>query len=180
MTQGTQSDDFHQQFMAQVRGQETPNSDSISAAPQSTSPKKKIEIRWLVIIFLVILLVATAIILGIVNANTISSEEEDMTPYNGNIIGLWGCADGTDMTFEADGTYIWENVTEAPVIETGTYKHQDNKLSITAQAYSIAGESAEFSKNTYDLRVYEGEDEYKIFFSKDNGLARSCIEVKYD
>ena len=175
--QNAQGDDFQQQFMAQVRGQETSNGDPVSA-PLPDLPKKKLDARWIIIIALIILLIIASIVLAIIGANVTSSQEDDVTQYNENIVGLWGCNDGTDMTFNPEGSYYWENVAEAPIIETGTYEQKNNKVSIMPQTYKVNGIPEDFDSNKYEFEMYHEDDQFIIFFSEGKNLIRSCMRVE--
>lgn len=173
-----QGDDFQQQFMAQVRGQDASNSDPTSA-PQPNALKKKIGTRWIIIIILVILLVSTAIVLGIISANTADDSEGDLAPYKKSVIGaLWSCNEGTDMTFNSDGSYTWENLLEIPMVETGKFEQKDNKLSISPQSYTVEDSPADFDQSKYDLKMYYDENDFIIFYSEDKNMVRSCMRFE--
>jgi len=162
---------FEQDFMSQVRGNETSEKNNVRT---NSVEKKFIDKRWFIIGGLIVVLVVVLVLLIIIGQSSDDAENPEL--YQGNITGFWACNDGLEMEYRDDATYVWLPDTEARVIEGGTFENRSGILVITQTSLSINDESMDSDavKSVFELRR---DGDILFFRNGENNAIRACVEI---
>lgn len=150
--------DFEQNFLAQVKGE-----TSLTADPQPTPPPEKTPInkKIIIIIALAALFIITLVTLLLIKPKPAAKADID-------IIGYWGCNDGSEVYFNADNTYAWYQDPDALVVDAGEFRQDGATLTITSQ-------SQNGSQSIIDLYL---DADTLILSNQSNNATYSCTEVR--
>lgn len=167
------NNDFERNFLAQVRGYTPVDGDLQPSVP---SEKKLLSKRLILVMILAVALVVLLAVLLTVRA-IIHANPAAKASISSAVVGYWACADGTEIIFNADGTYMWYPDSEVYAYESGEFEHTSSTLTVIPTFSEVDGDvgDSERERTTFSLSA---RDNILTLINRLDNMTYRCTEVE--